>query len=555
MTVSAQTMRNIATVRGDLSGSLMDPKVVGLQGVEISTTLPQDGEGLFYNAALDKYVPAPGGTGGSGSVGPQGPSGSQGPAGPSGSQGPQGPSGSAGADGQGFTFRGEWDSQTEYFAYDVVAYSGESYVNILGTSGYQPTYTTYWTKIAAKGADGAAGPSGSQGPQGESGTPADLSAYATTASLSSYLTTASAQSTYLAKNDLTSSARSAISAGTNIAINNGEIALVASPTVTDLVVAGNLTVNGTTTSVNSTNLEITDKYILIASGAADAAALHGAGLQFGTVPSEDARIIYDSVNDEFEVYPGLATAKATLVGTGNVLAISSSQVLSSSTMSSYPFKVQQYAISAGTASYRGIAFSADSSNARIEGLNAAGAVGGTLQLNAAGGGGVLINGPLTTYSTNYLAYTNYASYQSGHRFVIGTNTTSYAQALGRLQVFASAAASGAILIPTGSVTLYNGDLNVTGTVRATTYSNAPYDIASEATGTITSGSELMNYVTPRAFTATAFSQYTGSGAVSSYLMKNGVSASFPVSIAENDLLTVVATNDGSKAYFTIKGNL
>jgi hypothetical protein len=34
-----------------------------------------------------------------------------------------------------------------------------------------------------------------------------------------------------------------------------------------------------------------------------------------------------------------------------------------------------------------------------------------------------------------------------------------------------------------------------------------------------------------------------------------VSASFPVSVSSGDLLTVVATSAGSKAYFTIKGNL
>lgn len=506
MSISSQTMRNIASVRGDLSGSLLDPKVVGIQGIEIENN-PSDGQTPVYNAANDTITWATiSGSGGNGSTGPQGPSGSQGP------QGIQGPSGSAGA---------------------------------TGATGPQ----------GPSGSQGPKGDTGATGPQGPSGTPADLSAYATTSSLISYLTTASAESTYLAKSDLTASARSAISAGTNISISNGEISLVASPTVTDLVVAGNLTVNGTTTAVNSTNLEITDKYILIASGAANAAALHGAGLQFGSVPSEDARIIYDATNDEMEIYPGLATAKATLIGTGNVVAISSSQVLSSSTISSYPFKTQQYNVSAGTASYRGVAFGADYSNAKIEGLNASGLPGGSLQLNSGGGGNILLNGSTYFYATNYLQYTSYAAYNSGYRFLVGANNTTYNDTFGKLQVFALSAASGAILVPTGSVTLYNGNLNVTGTISATSYSNVPYDIGGEASGSITSGSELMNYVTPRAFTATAFSQYTGSGAVSSYVMKNGVSASFPVSVSSGDLLTVVATSAGSKAYFTIKGNL
>jgi hypothetical protein len=175
----------------------------------------------------------------------------------------------------------------------------------------------------------------------------------------------------------------------------------------NLTVAGNMTVNGTTTSVNSTNLEITDKYILIASGATDATVLNGAGIQFGSVPSEDARIIYDAVNDEMEIYPAARSAefRGSFVGDG---------------------------------------------------------------------------------------------------------------------------------------------ANITGT---------PYDIAGEVTGSITSGSELLNYLSPRAFTMQAFSQYTGSGAASAYVMKNSVSSSFPTSVSANDLVTVISTTTGSKAYFTIKGVL
>jgi hypothetical protein len=175
----------------------------------------------------------------------------------------------------------------------------------------------------------------------------------------------------------------------------------------NLSVAGNLTVNGTMTSVNSTNLEITDKYILIASGAADAAALDGAGLQFGTVPSEDARIIYDAVNDEMEIYPAARSAE-----------------------------------------FRG-AFVGDGSS-------------------------------------------------------------------------------------------------ITG---------IPYDLAGDVTGSIESGFVLMNYVAPRNFTMLAYTEYTGSGGVSGYVLKNGVSASFPSSISTGDLITVTATTSGDKAYFTIKGSL
>ena len=86
----------------------------------------------------------------------------------------------------------------------------------------------------------------------------------------------------------------------------------------DLTVGGNLYVNGAQTVVNTTDLTITDNVILIASGAVNAAQLDGAGIHFGRLPSEDARIIYDSVNDWMEVYPGVSASLYTGNGAGLV---------------------------------------------------------------------------------------------------------------------------------------------------------------------------------------------------------------------------------------------
>lgn len=86
----------------------------------------------------------------------------------------------------------------------------------------------------------------------------------------------------------------------------------------DLTVQGNLYVNGSQTFVNTTDLTITDNIILIASGAANSAQLDGAGIHFGRLPSEDARIIYDSVNDWMEIYPGISSSLYTGNGAGLV---------------------------------------------------------------------------------------------------------------------------------------------------------------------------------------------------------------------------------------------
>lgn len=80
----------------------------------------------------------------------------------------------------------------------------------------------------------------------------------------------------------------------------------------DLVVSGNLTINGTTTTVNSTTLDVDDINITIASGAANAAAANGAGL---TVDGANATILYTSSGDKWSFNKPLdVTGDVTLSG-------------------------------------------------------------------------------------------------------------------------------------------------------------------------------------------------------------------------------------------------
>ena len=64
-----------------------------------------------------------------------------------------------------------------------------------------------------------------------------------------------------------------------------------------VVIAGNLQVDGTTTTINSTTLSVDDLNITLASGAADATAANGAGI---TIDGANATIIYDGTNDEWD---------------------------------------------------------------------------------------------------------------------------------------------------------------------------------------------------------------------------------------------------------------
>ena len=67
-----------------------------------------------------------------------------------------------------------------------------------------------------------------------------------------------------------------------------------------LVIAGNLQVDGTTTTINSTTLTVDDKNIVLASGAANAAAANGAGLTVDCGSGTDATFTYDGTNDEWD---------------------------------------------------------------------------------------------------------------------------------------------------------------------------------------------------------------------------------------------------------------
>jgi hypothetical protein len=69
--------------------------------------------------------------------------------------GPAGPTGPAGAQGDGFTFRGEWNVDATYFARDVVTNGGSAYVARGGSTGVDPTLPgEVWALLAARGTTG-----------------------------------------------------------------------------------------------------------------------------------------------------------------------------------------------------------------------------------------------------------------------------------------------------------------------------------------------------------------------------------------------------------------
>ena len=95
--------------------------------------------------------------------------------------------------------------------------------------------------------------------------------------------------------------------------SGGNIVAQANVTVSNnLSVLGNLLVQGTTTTVNSTTLSITDKFITVANSSTNNSEANGAGIY---VPGSSANILYTSVDDSW-------TLNKTIVGTANIKAAS-----------------------------------------------------------------------------------------------------------------------------------------------------------------------------------------------------------------------------------------
>ena len=77
-----------------------------------------------------------------------------------------------------------------------------------------------------------------------------------------------------------------------------------------LVIAGNLQVDGTTTTINSTTLTVDDKLLTLASGSANAAAANGAGIEVDISGVTNPSLTYDGTNDawSFNKNVGIGTA-------------------------------------------------------------------------------------------------------------------------------------------------------------------------------------------------------------------------------------------------------
>lgn len=113
-----------------------------------------------------------------GQPGPAGARGGDGPAGPRGDTGPEGPRGQTGAtggpgqNGQGFSWRGAYNSGVAYTARDAVSHRGSAWMATGATQNEEPSSTSQsWDLMAAQGSEGPRGSEGPQGRDGDDGSP------------------------------------------------------------------------------------------------------------------------------------------------------------------------------------------------------------------------------------------------------------------------------------------------------------------------------------------------------------------------------------------------
>ena len=122
--------------------------------------------------------------------------------------------------------------------------------------------------------------------------------------------------------------RGKLSGGTGVTYTSGSGAIAIgqpvgttdSVTFGGLYVSGNLMVNGTTTTINSTTLTVDDKNIVLADGASDANAADSGGI---TVAGANAQIIYRSSGDKWEFNKAPYYGSARLITSDDALIDSS----------------------------------------------------------------------------------------------------------------------------------------------------------------------------------------------------------------------------------------
>ena len=224
-----------------------------------------------------------------------------------------------------------------------------------------------------------------------------------------------------------------------VSVSNGNITLAPNGTG-KVVISGDLQIDGTTTTINSTTLDVDDLNITVAKGAANAAAANGAGLTVEG-PTTAATILYDGTNDRWALnkrtsLSGILYPAAD--GTaGQFVKTNGSGVLSFETITQANGNELENVVEDTTPQLGG--------NLDVNGNSIVSASNGNIAITPNGTGSIVLDGlnwPQADGSANYVLKTNGSGQLSWVAQTTDTNTT--------YTVSAETVASGANLRLTGS---------------------------------------------------------------------------------------------------------
>jgi len=215
----------------------------------------------------------------------------------------------------------------------------------------------------------------------------------------------------------------------------------------DLVVDGNLTVNGTTTTLNTSTLDVEDLNLTLAKGSATAAAANGAGI---TIDGANATITYTSTGDKWVLNKTLETSGSILSTTGTTSItgnITTGNITASGTISTLAFTASS------TAAITGNLTAGNVSTGSVTGTGTLSITGNAVTGNISTTTATITTGDITTVN----ATTTTTSTANITASTISTSTTT-----GALKVAGGAGIVGNLHV--GGQTNVTGQLFSTGTV-------------------------------------------------------------------------------------------
>ena len=302
------------------------------------------------------------------------------------------------------------------------------------------------------------------------------------------------------------------------ATTSGTVTTAAQPNITsvgtltsiatsgDATIGGNLTVNGTTTTINATTLNVADLNITLANGATTAAAANGAGL---TVNGASATMLYISGTDTWDFnktivgnLTGLASSATVAASANAVAGANVSGTVASATVAASANAVAGANVS-GEVGFAAVANSVAGAN--VSGQVANALVAGTVYTNAQPNitsvgtlSSVAVTGNVTAGNANLgnLVTANFFSGNgslltgitvgAGSSIINGNSNVTIPSANGNINF--SAVGNANILIITGTGANITGTADVTGNLTASnlTVTNKT-NLGSNANITITGG--------------------------------------------------------------------